>query len=369
MRSLQIFGFLALLQLVASQQIGDIWQTTWDRNILFTHFQPTPEPINFVTPGVIGSADIVIDDSSVYQTVYGFGASLTDSSVELLNNLKVQNPVGYQQLMDYLFNATDSANSAGFSYIRVPLGATDFSANTYSYDDISGDTSLNDFNINAAPSGVFSILQDILSINHMARFHIVPWSPPGWMKSGGTMHGGSLNTKYINTMANYLLKSVQAFSGEGIPTYAISIQNEPENSDSTYPTCDMPVATEAQIGLALRTLLNNHGFSGVKIIGYDHNWVDAANYPVQLMQQAGSAFDGVSFHCYQGSVSDQASFTSQYPSKVILGYWSILPSVSSFRKCTSRSVREPLAVTGGAISSGTWKTSSSAVFHTVLPLD
>jgi hypothetical protein len=91
-------------------------------------------------------------------------------------------------------SATDSANSAGFSYIRVPLGATDFSANSlsapqffhkeltnrftaYSYDDISGDTSLNDFNINAAPSGVFSILQDILSINHMARFHIVPWSP------------------------------------------------------------------------------------------------------------------------------------------------------------------------------------------------
>jgi hypothetical protein len=46
----------------------------------------------------------------------------------------------------------------------------------------------------------------------------------------------------------------------------------------------MPVATEAQIGLALRTLLNDYGFSGVKIIGYDHNWVDAANYPVQLVR-------------------------------------------------------------------------------------
>ncbi|KAG1816364.1 glycoside hydrolase family 30 protein [Suillus subaureus] len=317
MRSLQIFCSLALLQAVASQQIWDIWQTTWDRDMLFTYSQPTPDPINFVTPGAIGSADIAVDDSSVYQTVYGFGASLTDSSAELLNNLKVQNAGGYWQLMDYLFNATDAANSAGFSYIRVPLGATDFSANTYSYDDISGDTSLNDFNINAAPSNVFSVLQDILSINHMARFHIVPWSPPGWMKSGETMRGGSLNTKYINTMANYLLKSVQAFSDKGIPIYAISIQNEPEYSDSTYPTCNMPVATEAQIGLALRTLLNNYGFSGVKIIGYDHNWVDAANYPVQLMQQAGSAFDGVSFHCYQGSVSDQASFTSQYPNKEV----------------------------------------------------
>lgn len=72
--------------------------------MLFTYFQPTPDPINFVTPGTIGSADIVIDDSSVYQTVYGFGASLSklcgcfsgrvndvvlaDSSAELFNNLK-----------------------------------------------------------------------------------------------------------------------------------------------------------------------------------------------------------------------------------------------------------------------------------------
>jgi len=79
----------------------------------------------------------------------------------------------------------------------------------------------------------------------------------------------------------------------------------------------MLVTTEAQIGLALRTLLNNNGFSGVKIIGYEHNWVDAANYPVQLMQQAGSAFNGVSFHCYQGSVSAQAAFTSQYPDKEV----------------------------------------------------
>ena len=46
----------------------------------------------------------------------------------------------------------------------------------YSYDDTYGDTSLNNFDINAAPTGVFSVLQDILSINNMARVHILPWS-------------------------------------------------------------------------------------------------------------------------------------------------------------------------------------------------
>lgn len=42
--------------------------------ILLNYSQPT---INFVAPGTVGSADIVVDDSSVYQTVYGFGASLS----------------------------------------------------------------------------------------------------------------------------------------------------------------------------------------------------------------------------------------------------------------------------------------------------
>lgn len=36
------------------------------------------------------------------------------------------------------------------------------------------------------------------------------------------------------------------------------------------------------------------------------------------MQDAGDAFDGVSFHCYAGDYTDQAEFTSQYPDKEVL---------------------------------------------------
>jgi len=62
-------------------------------------------------------------------------------------------------------------------------------------------------------------------------------------------------------------------------------QNEPENSNDSYPTCDMPVGVEAQIATALRQLLDNGGYSSVKIIGYDHNWDDAGGYPVQLVSR------------------------------------------------------------------------------------
>lgn len=34
-------------------------------------------------------------------------------------------------------------------------------------------------------------------------------------------------------------------------------------------------------------------------LGYEHNWDTANGYPVQLMQAAGDAFDGIAFHCYR----------------------------------------------------------------------
>ena len=107
------------------------------------------------------------------------------------------------------------------------------------------------------------------------------------------------------SVANYLFKCVQGMSGLGFQPYTISLQNEPQHSDGSYPTMLLSVSQEAAVGVALQRLLDNNGFSGVKIVGYDHNWNNAAMYPVQLMQQAGTVFTGAAFHCYEGVVSQQ----------------------------------------------------------------
>lgn len=39
-----------------------------------------------------------------------------------------KNSVNYWKLLNYLFSPTDAENAAGLSYLRVPLGASDFSA-------------------------------------------------------------------------------------------------------------------------------------------------------------------------------------------------------------------------------------------------
>jgi hypothetical protein len=94
-----------------------------------------------------------------------------------------------------MFSPTDGASAAGLNYLRIPIGASDFSpqgrssvisafwrrkltSNTeYSLDDASGDTSFSRFNIDKLPSYVLSALWDIKSINEYIKIHLVAWSP------------------------------------------------------------------------------------------------------------------------------------------------------------------------------------------------
>ncbi|KAF8595136.1 glycoside hydrolase family 30 protein [Ceratobasidium sp. AG-I] len=310
-----IIALSAFLQLVAAQTIYDVWQTTWDRTKLLT--RSTDPNVNFVTKGAIGDADIVVSDGTVYQQMDGFGATLTDSSALVLSNLKTKNLANYNALLSKLFDVTDGAATAGFSVVRLSLGASDFSAKAYSFDDVSGDTTLSSFSLDNAPSYLWAVLKDIYTINPKVKLYILPWSPPAWMKSPASMNGGTLQTQYNGIFAQYLLKTVQQLKAKGFAVYALNIQNEPENPNTTYPTTSMPYTQEAAIGQALRPLLDNNGYSAVKIIGFEHNWVHAGNYPVSLMQTAGSAFAGAAFHCYEGSVSNQDTFHNAYPSKEV----------------------------------------------------
>ncbi|KAF8736263.1 hypothetical protein AX14_000575 [Amanita brunnescens Koide BX004] len=284
MQPLHLLACLAFVHLIISQEIWDIWQTTWDQSSLFEKL-PLTSPIEFSAYGGISDAGIVINDSAIYQQIDGIGASCTDSSAFILNNLKGSNRNNYWELLNYMFNNKYTANSAGLSYIRIPIGASDFSQKLYSLDDVNGDMELSHFNIDNAPSCLFDLVSDILSINNRVKIHIVPWSPPGWMKNTSTMNGGNLLPQYYCVYPTYLLKAVQGF--------------------------------EAQLGKALRSLLDDNGLRNVKIVAYEHNWNNATTYPVEVLKLAPDAFSGAAFHCYSGTVSDQTAFHAIFPNKEV----------------------------------------------------
>src|ERR1700736_6476352 len=74
---------------------------------------------------------IGVDDTARFQTIDGFGASLTDSSSWLIGN---KLDLGQRRaLLRSLFDPTDGA---GMSLLRQPMGASDFSSRgDFSYAD------------------------------------------------------------------------------------------------------------------------------------------------------------------------------------------------------------------------------------------
>src|SRR2546422_4406558 len=88
------------------------------------------------------------------------------------------------------------------------------------------------------------LVKQALTINPALKVAALPWSPPAWMKTTGTMNGGGVMTTYFPSLAQYFVKFIQAYQQQGISIYAISVQNEPLFSTTSYPSESLP-ATDA----------------------------------------------------------------------------------------------------------------------------
>ncbi len=64
-----------------------------------------------------------------------------------------------------------------------------------------------------------------------------PWSPPAWMKSNNNIVGGRLNDTSYASYAAHLKSFARYMSDNGVPLYAISVQNEPD-VNVNYESCD-----------------------------------------------------------------------------------------------------------------------------------
>ncbi len=241
----------------------------------------------------------------------GFGASFTDSSAWLVANSPLRS-----QIMTKLF---DPANGIGLDFLRQPIGASDFSLSLFSYDDMpSGQTdpTLANFSIAHDQAYILPVLKQALSLNPNITIMATPWSPPGWMKTSGSMIGGTLNSGDYQVFADYLTKFIQAYDAAGVPISLITPQNEPEYSPSNYPGSTLTASQEASlIGNNLGPDLQKAGLS-TKIIAYDHNWNDTT-FPETVLGDptAGPYTAGVAWHCYAGDPSAQTTVHNAYPNK------------------------------------------------------
>jgi glucosylceramidase len=260
---------------------------------------------------------LTIDPSARLQQMDGFGGSLTDSSASLIMSLP---PAQRDELMREIF---DPSGPLGLTLLREPIGASDFSSQgDYSYDDVpSGQTdpSLQHFSVAPDERNVFPLLREALHLDPQLRIMALPWSAPAWMKTSHTMKGGSLADSLVPVYAQYLERTVEAYAAEGLPLFALALQNEPLNENLTYPTQLMKPEQEIQLAKALKPLLNHAGRTPL-LFGYEHNW-NNLEYPNTLLAQTTPAtavatpplFAGISFHCYAGNESAQLMLLRDHP--------------------------------------------------------
>jgi glucosylceramidase len=291
----------------ASGPTVSVWETTADQSQLLA-----PQAgATFNAGNGSASQTITVNPATTYQSMTGFGASFTDSSAWLVANSPLRS-----QIMTKLFNPT---SGIGLDFLRQPIGASDFSQSLFSYDDLpSGQTdpTLAKFSIAHDNAYILPVLQQALSLNPNITIMATPWSPPGWMKSSGSMIGGSLNSGDYQVFADYLTKFVQAYDAAGVPISLVTAQNEPEYSPSNYPGSTFTASQEASfIGNNLGPDLQKAGLS-TKIIAYDHNWNDTS-FPETVLgdSTAGPYTAGVAWHCYAGDPSAQTTVHNAYPNK------------------------------------------------------
>jgi len=294
-----------------------------------TQLMAAQPSVNFGTGSTAdaGTNTVIVDPTQQYQSIEGFGAAFTDSAADLLMN--VEPAASLPGTLNDLF--TRNGDGIGLSFMRIPMGASDIALSVYSYDDMpmgQTDPTLANFSIAHDQAYILPLIKQAVALNPQMKLMANPWSPPGWMKDPASMSpvsmlGGTLLMTSTNetAFANYFVKYLQAYKSAGVNIDYISLQNEPLNVTTSYPSMGMSDTTQLALlqGYVLPALTNAN--ITTKVFVYDHNW-DTPSYPqtvlgglngTQLTQIAGTAWHG-----YGGAPGAQQLLQNQYAS---LGNW------------------------------------------------
>lgn len=285
------------------------WRTS-DRE----RFEPIDAPVWKPATATSPTA-IHLDPDQRFQKILGFGAALTDASCYLLQQLP-----GAERAA--LLKECFGMDGLRFSVARTCVGSSDYSRSAYSFDDTpEPDEELKHFSIEHDRAYILPVLRQAKEINNGLFYLSSPWSPPGWMKAGGSLLGGSMRKRYFAAYAQYFVKFLKSYAAEGVEIPAVTVQNEVDtDQDGTMPAALW--GQEYEIGF-----VKDHLGPGLeeasldtKIWILDHNynlWGRAAD---ELSDPGAYKYvDGVAWHGYAGSAQAMTRVHNMFPEKH--AYW------------------------------------------------
>ena len=196
------------------------------------------------------SKTINVNPDKTLQAIDGFGGCFNELGWEALNS------VSYAEKQDILNSLFNQVSGCKFNICRMPLGANDYSADWYSYNEIPGDYKMEHFSIAHDRLRLIPYIKTAKKIKPDLKIWASPWCPPSWMKTNNHYACKASRTngleqdnrgkemenmfimdeKTLSAYALYFSKFIQEYKKEGIDIYAVHIQNEP-NSCQDFPSC------------------------------------------------------------------------------------------------------------------------------------
>ena len=261
-----------------------------------------------------GDNVITVNSEKRFQEILGFGGAMTDAACYTFNRLDAPE-------RDRLFHELFHPSELGFSVCRTCMGSSDYSTEMFSYDEGEPDPEMQRFSIAHDRPYVIPMLRQARQANPDLFLFSSPWSPPGWMKAGGSMLGGSIRPRFLRPYAQYFLKFLQAYAAEGVPVQAVSVQNEVDtDQDGRMPACTWAQEYEMQfVKDHLGPLLKQNGLD-TKIWILDHNYNLWGRAVAELDDSAVRKFcNAVAFHGYVGTPDMMSRLHQVYPDAQI--YW------------------------------------------------
>ncbi len=266
----------------------------------------------FVQKQYKNTATIEIDPGRRFQDILGFGAAMMDSSCYLLSCLGKDER---RTILQELF----SPDGLNLSVARISAGASDYSCKEYNYDNTADDTELKNFSIEHDKSYIIPMILEARNINPDLFLFSSPWSPPGWMKTGGSMYGGWMREKYIEVYAKYYLKYLLEYKASGIEIDALTPQNEVETDQQCKaPACYWhPEYEMSFVKDYLAPMIKENNLK-TRVWLMDHNYI-MWRRAKWMLDDAGvyEASDGVAFHGYEGTADMMSLLHNEFPEKSI----------------------------------------------------
>lgn len=316
-----------------------------DQDLNFTLFRKMP-PVALQKRGSGQRWRIVLNPDHPFQTIKGLGGAMTDSSAYVLQELKKHNRPLYEYSVQRLFSPDQGA---GFSYLRRPIGSSDYTAtkSNYTYADEPSED-LSSFSIDHDQVYIIPTVREAIRVNPEIEIMGTPWSAPAWMKTNGRLGGitaqekaagrtNRLKPEYFDLYAEYFVKYIQAYAAEGIAINAVTLQNEPQFDTAAYPCMRMTAQDQIELVKRLGRRFQQEKIA-TEIFVHDHNWQlhpddrrtaagDTKMDPVELVTQimsdleAGPYVAGSAWHCYSGGTAEMAyayhTIFQRFPAKSV----------------------------------------------------